>query len=136
MRLKGMNIQAGLGRSAAGEPQKGAAGQAAGVAVSELRALQSVDLVAGPELLEDALNPKFTMKKTADLDRLGPMKTSTRDQQVVLRSLGRFVRNSSESLSPVSTKADDVIKEARLRAVVEQIYNMRTLIRDSKNTRS
>jgi len=29
-----------------------------------------------------------------------------------------------------------VVKEARLRAVVEQIYNMRTMIRDSKTKRS
>jgi hypothetical protein len=136
MRIKGMNIQSVLGQSGAQDSSRGSKGLAAGVAVSELRALQSVDLVAGPELLDDSIHPRFQAQKTADLDRLGPMKTATRDQKTVVRSLGRFLRNGQEQVTAVSSKADDVVKEARLRAVVEQIHNMRTLIRDSKINRS
>ena len=133
MRLKGMNIQAAMGRPTAVEQR---AGHAAGVAISELRALQSVDLVAGPEFLEGALTRDFSATSTVDLDRLGPQKFGPKNQQQVLRSLDRFVRAAEQQTQPVSTTPGDVVKEAKLRAVVEQIYNMRTLIRDSQIKRS
>jgi len=133
MRLKGMSIQAAMGRPTALESNKGLA---AGVAVSELRALQSVDLIAGPEFLEETLNRDFSASSTVDLDRLGPQKFGPKTQQQVLRSLGRFVRATEQEAQPVSTTPGDVVKEAKLRAVVEQIYNMRTLIRDSQIKRS
>ena len=133
MRLKGMNIQAAMGRPTAAEPRRV---PAAGVAISELRALQSADLVAGPEFLEDALTRDFSASSTVDLDRLGPLKSGRKTQQQVLRSLGRFVRATEQEAQPVSTTPGDVVKEAKLRAVVEQIYNMRTLIRDSQIKRS
>ena len=122
-----------MGRPTAAEPRKG---QAAGVAISELRALQSADLVAGPEFLEDSLTRDFSSTSTVDLDRLGPLKSGRKTQQQVLRSLGRFVRATEQEAQPVFTTPVDVVKEAKLRAVVEQIYNMRTLIRDSQIKRS
>ena len=129
MRLKGMNIQAAMGRPTAAEPRTGLA---AGVAISELRALQSADLVAGPEFLEDALTRDFSASSTVDLDRLGPLK-SGKENSAASPALFRSVcpRNRSGSSTRIHYPGD-VVKEAKLRAVVEQIYNMRTLIRDSQ----
>jgi len=132
MRMNKMNIQAALGRSVEAEQGR----EVHGVSVSELRALQNVDLVAGPELLDEALSPRFSERNVTDLDRLGPMKQKPSDQKAVLRSLGRFVRTTEGQTQAAAKNAEDVVKEARLRAVVEQIYNMRTMIRDSKTKRS
>jgi hypothetical protein len=132
MRLNGMNIQSAMGHTQA---TRGEA-KLPGVAVSELRALRSVDLVAGPELLEDGLSPKLAERNIADLDRLGPMKSKASDQNAVMRALGRFVRHSNDATAAFASNAADVEKEARLRAVVQQIHNMRTMIRDSKVSRS
>src|SRR5688572_21805580 len=97
-----------------------------GIAVDELQALASVDLVAPPELIADSPMSRAFGRNEALAMNLGPMEFPPATPQERNQAITRLVTAHSEKRSaPVSSaNQQDVVREARMVVLVGQIHRL------------